>query len=385
MGLAEIKQQLDDVCRNPGLAVRRWKEQGGGLAVGWTPYYVPRELIWALDMLPVGMWGGPVEIAGAHAHLQSFSCSLVRGILELGLRGTYRILDGVIFPSSCDHLQSLSDIWKKVFVNQRQADLVYPVNRHHPGALAYLQRALSDLTSTLCQWSERTLEAENLHRAIIDYNYNRELLRSLSQERAKHPGCLSPQVMAHAVKAGLFLPVNEHNRLLEVLLDEIKSSPLPLRPPPKARLLLTGIMAEPEAILSIIEELGATVVADNLALGARQYRQDVALPPGGNLDDLFLALAGKFLRQDHCSTLFDPAKSRGEFYRQLAQATGANGIVVINMKFCEIEEFDYPYIREDLDQADIPHLWIEIEQQMGSLAQIRTRLQAFIEMLEQAA
>ncbi|MBC7342372.1 MAG: 2-hydroxyacyl-CoA dehydratase [Clostridia bacterium] len=383
MTLTEVMQQLEDACRYPKLAVQKWKEQTGGLAIGWTPYYMPRELISALGMLPVGMWGGQTAIAEAHTHLQSFSCSLVRGILELGLKGTYRILDGVVFPSSCDHLQSLSDIWKKVFPNQCQADLVYPMNRRHPSALAYLKRTLCELADTLSLWSGRPLESEKLRQTIIDYNRNRELMRSLSWIRAQNPGRLRPLTMAHALKAGLFLPVDEHNRLLEALLAEVKLNPRRSEPTTKARLLLTGIMAEPESILEIIEQLGATVVADNLALGGRQYRHDVVLPPGEDLDDLMLALAQMYLSLDYCSTLFDPAKSRGEYYRQLFQETGATGIVVINMKFCEMEEFDYPYIKEDLEEWGIPHLWIEIEQQMGSLAQIRTRLQAFIEMLEQ--
>jgi benzoyl-CoA reductase/2-hydroxyglutaryl-CoA dehydratase subunit BcrC/BadD/HgdB len=53
------------------------------------------------------------------------------------------------------------------------------------------------------------------------------------------------------------------------------------------------------------------------------------------------------------------------------------------MKFCDPEEYDYPFIKKDLDEAGIPHLYMEIEQQMESSEQVQTRLQAFAELLDE--
>ena len=63
---------------------------------------------------------------------------------------------------------------------------------------------------------------------------------------------------------------------------------------------------------------------------------------------------------------------------EIAKEKGANGVIVLMMKFCDPEEYDYPFIKQDLEDAGIPHVYrVESEQQMESLEQARTRLQAF--------
>jgi benzoyl-CoA reductase/2-hydroxyglutaryl-CoA dehydratase subunit BcrC/BadD/HgdB len=59
----------------------------------------------------------------------------------------------------------------------------------------------------------------------------------------------------------------------------------------------------------------------------------------------------------------------------------ADAIVLIQMKFCDPEEFDYPILKKELGEANTPLLYLEIEQQMDSPEQIRTRIQSFAEML----
>jgi benzoyl-CoA reductase/2-hydroxyglutaryl-CoA dehydratase subunit BcrC/BadD/HgdB len=83
-----------------------------------------------------------------------------------------------------------------------------------------------------------------------------------------------------------------------------------------------------------------------------------------------------------CSLLFDAKKERGQLLIDLVKKTGANGVVVAMMKFCDPEEFDYPIYKKELEAANIPILYLEIEQKMDSLEQIRTRVQSFIEMLD---
>lgn len=51
------------------------------------------------------------------------------------------------------------------------------------------------------------------------------------------------------------------------------------------------------------------------------------------------------------------------------------------MKFCDPEEYDFPLIAKALDAIGVPTLFLEVDQQPGSLEQVRTRLQTFAEML----
>jgi benzoyl-CoA reductase/2-hydroxyglutaryl-CoA dehydratase subunit BcrC/BadD/HgdB len=74
-------------------------------------------------------------------------------------------------------------------------------------------------------------------------------------------------------------------------------------------------------------------------------------------------------------------KPRGGMLVNLCRETGAQGVVMCMMKFCDPEEYDQPYVEADLRQAGIPCLSVEVDQQNGSFEQFRTRLQAFCDMM----
>ena len=52
------------------------------------------------------------------------------------------------------------------------------------------------------------------------------------------------------------------------------------------------------------------------------------------------------------------------------------------MKFCDPEEFDYPIMRRIFEENDVRHLYLELDQQMTSFEQIKTRIQTFADLLE---
>ncbi len=95
-------------------SVVKWKaEKPGRKAIGYLPMYVPRELIHAAGMLPVGIVGhGDIEIIRGDAYFQSYICHLPRSVIELGVTGRLDCIDGAVFPSTCDVIRNLSGMWK---------------------------------------------------------------------------------------------------------------------------------------------------------------------------------------------------------------------------------------------------------------------------------
>ena len=65
----------------------------------------------------------------------------------------------------------------------------------------------------------------------------------------------------------------------------------------------------------------------------------------------------------------------------MVKETGADAVVVMMMKFCDPEEYDYPIYKAELEKAGIPELYLETDQQLSTFEQIRTRVQSFTEML----
>ena len=92
----------------------------GGLAVGFMPVWVPREVLHAQGVLPVGLRGAgdDLEIIRGDAYYQSYICHIPRSTIELALNGSLDVLDGMLFPAICDVIRNLSGIWKMKFADK---------------------------------------------------------------------------------------------------------------------------------------------------------------------------------------------------------------------------------------------------------------------------
>src|SRR3974390_533879 len=99
-------------------AAREWKAaRRGRRGVGYMPIYVPREILHAADMLPLGVLGGgdQLEVIHGDAYYQSYICRIPRSTIELGVSGRLDFVDGMLFPSICDVIRNLSGMWKMLF------------------------------------------------------------------------------------------------------------------------------------------------------------------------------------------------------------------------------------------------------------------------------
>src|SRR3974390_3455765 len=99
-------------------SARQWKAgEPSRKVIGYMPIYVPREIIHAAGMLPLGIVGGGDQLEGIHgdAYYQSYICRIPRSTVELGLSGRLDFVDGMLFPSICDVIRNLSGMWKLMF------------------------------------------------------------------------------------------------------------------------------------------------------------------------------------------------------------------------------------------------------------------------------
>ena len=119
---------FDDLHFN---AVKEWKAAvPGRKAIGYMPVYVPRELIHAAGMLPVGILGGgdSLEVIQGDAYYQSYICRIPRSTIEMGLTGRLDCLDGMLFPSICDVIRNLSGMWQILFKDKYVRYIDVPQN-----------------------------------------------------------------------------------------------------------------------------------------------------------------------------------------------------------------------------------------------------------------
>lgn len=373
-------KELSWIGGHPALAVKRLRASTEKKLMGCFPVYAPEELIYGAGMLPVGMWGGQSEIRFADRYVQSFCCSIMRQNLEQGIKGTYRMLDGILIPIYCDTLKCLCENWKIAVSDIPLLPMVYPQNRRTPSGMAYLQEELRRVLGELEGISGRSCTQQQLREAFHLYEECRSQMRRFTEIAKEYPVTIPAKLRHWIIKASYFMDKREYTEKLRLLTDGLLALPQERETFSGSRVVLTGILAEPDGLLEIMEDCGLAVAADDLAQESRQFR--TALPPEAASLSTFEKIVHRFAAQGGCALLFEEQKTKGQLLTELVKQSAAEGVVVCMMKFCDPEEFDYPVYRKELEAAGIPLLYMEIEQRMDSMEQLKTRLQGFSELLQ---
>ena len=371
--IAQIIAGFEEQAKYPAKAVTAAIKKTGKKAVGCFPYYTPEEIIYAAGMLPVGLWGGQTEIKAADKYLQSFCCSIMRANVEFGMKGTYDMLSAVIIPTYCDTLKCICENWKSAVPNIYLIPMVYPQNIKIEAGVTYMMAEFKRVQKELEKVSGKTITEQDLLDSIAVY----EKYRSTMQEFVKivnlYPNTLNARVRHFIIKAAYFSDKKIYTDMLAELITELKKTPAEKFD--GLKVVITGILAEPDALLDSFVENNIIFAADDLAQESRQFRTNI-----GEGSTAIEKLARRVANQS-CSLLYDEKKTRGQLLIDLVKETKADGVVISMMKFCDPEEFDYPIFKKELEAAKIPMLYLEIEQQMDAAEQIRTRIQSFSEMM----
>ena len=348
-------------------------------AMGYFCTYVPEEIIHAAGFAPVRIRSGSQTPSRADAHLQSYTCALCRSGLDQALRGDLSFLHGVVFPHTCDTIQALADIWQMSFPELYVETIVQPVHLSSPSTRPYLIAELQRFRQSLEELIGQEISDQAISASIGSYNEKRRLLTQLYGLRDQ---LTAPELFA-ATSAGFIMPVEEYNPLLGELVEllaEEKRTP-PKGPFGKLRtwpgLILVGAVLDDPAILTIVEELGARIVGDDLCTGSRYFAQPVEAS-----DNPIAALADRYLHRLPCPAKYHPDHQPGEHLLRLVNETQADGVIFVLQKFCDPFAFDYAMVKEKLNAAAVPHLRLEMEH-APAIEQWRTRLQAFLEMIKQ--
>ncbi|MEA5083449.1 MAG: 2-hydroxyacyl-CoA dehydratase family protein [Lachnospiraceae bacterium] len=367
----DILKQLEDISSNPKKAVADFEKETGKGAVGVMPVYAPEELIHAAGYLPIGLWGGQKQVSKARAYLPAFACSIMQTVMEMQIEGAYDDLKAILFSVPCDTLKCLSQKWKgtsPVIV------FTHPQNRIIDEANDFLVQEYKLVKGKLEDILGVKITDEALNKSIDVYNENRVTMREFCDVAAQYPQIITPKIRHAVIKARFFMEKSSHTLLVKELISEIKKSPV--APWAGKKVILTGIMAEPNEVLDIFSEVGFAVVADDLAQESRQFRVDV--PAGSNP----LERLAKWWQDFYgCSLATDVKKVRGQMLIDMVKKYEADAVIVCMMKFCDPEEFDYPIYYQEFEKAGVRNMMIEIDLEAQSFEQIKTRMQSLSEIL----
>lgn len=358
-------------------------EQGRGI-VGYFCCYVPLELLTALDLVPYRIQGSVREpITLADSYLETIMCPFVRSCFDLALKGDYEMLSGLIVPHSCDTVQRIYDIWR-VYREPKFHHFVNVPHMLEASSLEFFQREVELLGRKLEQFTGRQLSEQRLRWAIGIHNETRALLRNLYDLRKQDPPLISGTAITRLLVAGMGMPVEEFNDLIAGVTKEVEERGSGVSPK-AARVLIYGSEVDDVAFVQLVEGSGANVVMDDLCTGSRSFWEDV-----DTSIDPWQALASRYLKGIHCprnsiqqgKDRQDDLENRFGYLKRFVQDFNVNGVVMYVIRFCDTYEMDAPDVRDYLQGIGIRSLYIEDDYSMTTIGQLRTRVQAFLEMLD---
>ena len=365
---------LQRISRNPRLMLNMYMEEGQKL-IGCFPPYAPEELVHASGLLPMGLWGGYTELKLAKSYLPPFACPIMQANMEFALNDKYSGLQAVIIPAICDTLRCMTQNWRFGVPRIPMIPIVYPQNRTSAASIDYLISEYEHALVMLSTITGKMMTEQALCRTIEIYNEHNAVMREFSALAAKHLDIITPTVRHGIMKSAFFMDKSDHTASVKKINAGLKA--LPEHKFSGKRVILSGISSEPKELLEILEENGIAVVGDDLAQESRQYRTDTPLTGGGALKRLAL----QWKSRTCCSLIHELGKPRGTYLSELCRERQADGVINCLMKFCDPEEYDQPCLEADLRQAGYPCLTIEVDPLNKSFEQLRTRIQAFAEML----
>ena len=345
------------------------------------PIYVPRELLHAQGALPVGILGGgdDLEIIRGDAFYQSYICHIPRSTIELGLNGSFDVLDGMLFPAICDVIRNLSGIWKMKFPDKlvRYLDVPQDFDRDIGGA--FYRRELEELSQDLVRHGARELTDEALRDSIRKYNECSRLVRELYTLRQNEPWRVPTSELYAVIRAALMMPVEESIAMLEAYRALLEAE-TERKPMDQARVVLTGTFCEqpPLGLIKTLERAGCYIVDDDFVQIHRWLHHEVS-DEGDPLENLVIAFLEDAIESP--TRYIDQGVKGGELVDRV-RAARAEGVLLGAPSFCDPALLDQPMVVKALDEAGVPWTAFKYSENSGQFQVIREQAGTFADSIK---
>lgn len=352
----------------------------GGKVLGTFCVFVPDEVILAAKAIGVGLCGGSqFWIEDGEKVLPRNLCPLIKAFVGAKISGTcpyFQSCDMLVGETTCDGKKKAWEI----------LDEYVPV---HVMDLPQMKRTkdynmwMDEIKLFIDKIEELTgnkVTVEGLKNAIEVCNRKRRALKRLYDLRKNTPSPISGLDALLISQISFYDDPERFAQMLEELCDELNERVKNQGASDKKRLMITGTpMALPNwKMHHIIENLNAQVVVEETCTGTRYFENEVS-SEGESLENLIKNLADRYLNIN-CAC-FTPNDGRVEDVIRYAKEYNVDGVVYYNLSFCHTYSVEYKKMEKALKEAGIPLIMIETDYSAEDSGQIKTRIEAFLEMI----
>jgi benzoyl-CoA reductase/2-hydroxyglutaryl-CoA dehydratase subunit BcrC/BadD/HgdB len=208
-------------------------------------------------------------------------------------------------------------------------------------------------------------------------------MRSLYDLRKEAVPRISGTEMMKVLVASMSLPVDESTALIKAVTDEVTKRK-PASEARSARIMLVGDQIDDIAIIDAIEGADAFLVMDDLSTGSKMYWGDVEAT-----SDPVQGIAERYLKKLKFPTTFvaegdnyaENLEARFGHMRRYIHDFNVSGTILFVYKYCDPFGFEVPAVKSFVESSGTPLLYIEDEYSTSGLGRVKTRIEAFVEMI----
>jgi benzoyl-CoA reductase/2-hydroxyglutaryl-CoA dehydratase subunit BcrC/BadD/HgdB len=377
---AEKMTYFDSVIPNASAAIKSVREQGKKF-VGFYCVFAPQELIVAADAVPVTLCATKEEpIADGEKYLPRNFCPLIKSSYGFAITEKCAFFNNsefIIGETTCDGKKKMFELMETF---KPTVVLEVPQSARGETQKQYWRSEVARCRKEIEKRLGVTITDDKMKAAIKELNEQRALMRELAHLNTAIPAPLSGLDLLKVMWARNFtFDRAAFNQQLKDLIAELKAMKAKgegAMPKTAKRIIVTGVPTGvgAEKVLKIIEESGAAIVYIENCSGMKQYLHDVATT-GSPLD----AIADKYL-ETPCSCM-SPNTGRLELLAKLAKEYHADGVVDVTWVGCHTYNVESRVLKDYLAKhGNVPLLQIETDYSQGDAGQIKTRVEAFLEM-----
>ncbi|MEI7708731.1 MAG: 2-hydroxyacyl-CoA dehydratase family protein [Chlorobium sp.] len=383
MGLKTLEKITAALTSRPA-ELEQLRKQGKKI-VGWLAYNIPEEIIYALGLIPirVGQGGDGRLVEVGARHISTKNCVFVRQVLGQFAEKTdpyIKQLDLVAIDATCIQLYRLEELINFYF-DYKTVVLGVPRNFATKEGHEYFRKEVEHFTKKLELFAGVSLEQSKLQEAINIYDGIREAIKTLYSYQSKDNAPLSWRDVSAVINAGYNLDRLRYLELLQELIKEVeeKTSEPQENQAIEARVFLSGSLIPPgdTKLIDIIEQLGGRIVGDDLWSGLNFFLNlEIKEPTPFGVADAYLD------RIPHASLpyLDLPTDGRLANLKHQIQQFNADGVIYHTLRYCDAFTFKAGETKDVL--KNVPFLEIHTEYSGSDFEAIRTRVEAFVEMIK---
>ena len=350
-------------------------QKKGGKVFGTFCVYVPDEIVFAADAIATGLCGGSqFWVPGGEKVLPTNTCPLIKASVGARIDRTcpfFRIADMYVGETTCDGKKKA---WEILAEDVPVHVMNLPQMKRAKDVQAWAEE-IETFKNIVEEFTGNKVTADKLAESIKLINNKRKALERLYDLRKNETLPISGCDALLISQIAFYDDPARFTQMTNKLCDELEkrvADGVSVVPAGTKRIMLTGTpLAIPNWKLhNIVETSGAAVVCEEMCTGTR-YFEKLVDESGTTLEEQYQALANRYMNNS----------GRIDDILRLAKEYKVDGIIDVNLKFCNLYDTEGYFVERAMKEAGIPVLGIETDYTDSDAQQLRTRVSAFIEML----